>query len=213
MTSDATTCPGWEYEHIPGYSDVVFARAAALLGELRSGDRSGAASAEDSRPCHGVMFVGLTPQNCHYYAGNYRGCDEPCLRAYGVKIESDSRVGAAPDFVAGYMNHLGSMVRLGLKSLDSLDPNMPESDKLANFITFGCAIFEKFLAIHPYANGNGHAGRLILTAMLGRYGYWLKRFPIEPRPKNPLYADLISWSRSGYREALEDYVHDCLCEE
>jgi len=58
--------------------------------------------------------------------------------------------------------------------------HLPREQKLAYAVIFACSIFVTFLQIHPYANGNGHAARLVVWAILGRYGYWPKSWPIEP---------------------------------
>jgi Fic family protein len=69
-----------------------------------------------------------------------------------------------------------------------------------------CRVFEVFLRIHPYANGNGHAARFLIWCLLSRYGYWPKGWPIEPRPPDPPYTHLISEYRNGNWEPLEEFV-------
>ena len=82
--------------------------------------------------------------------------------------------------------------------------------RLVYAVAAASRVFVTFLEIHPYANGNGHAARFFLTAFLGRYGYWLKSFPIEPRPPDPPYTDLIKAYRSGNREPLEAHILKCI---
>ncbi len=73
-------------------------------------------------------------------------------------------------------------------------------------IALACRLFVRFLTIHPYANGNGHIARFLLTGLLKRQGYRLKAFPIEPRPADPPYSDLIKLYRDGKVEPFERYI-------
>jgi Fic family protein len=84
--------------------------------------------------------------------------------------------------------------------------DLSDEDRRANAVALVSALFEQFLRIHPFANGNGHAARLLLIAMLGRSGYWLQRFRIEPRPPEPTYSEAIKASRDGNRAPLEQFV-------
>jgi hypothetical protein len=84
-------------------------------------------------------------------------------------------------------------------------PQVSAEQKLLFVVACASRLFELILRIHPYANGNGHAARFLIWAVLVRYGYPPKKWPIHPRPADP-YIDVIARYRSGDLEALETYV-------
>ena len=86
------------------------------------------------------------------------------------------------------------------------DTSVTARTRLLATVAVACAVFELFLRIHPYLNGNGHAGRFVLWAILSRYGYWPGRFRIDPRPPDPPYSELIVKYRNGVKEPLEQFV-------
>ena len=87
---------------------------------------------------------------------------------------------------------------------------LSKSEKVIRIVRVACDIFVYFLEIHPYANGNGHMARFILTAILGRYGLWLSKWTIEARPADPPYSGAIKSYRDGNRINLERFVLSCI---
>lgn len=88
------------------------------------------------------------------------------------------------------------------------DGDLPMDQKLLNTVIFACKVFEIVLRVHPYANGNGHAARFIVWAILGRYGFWPRSWawPLDPRPSDPPYSRIIFEYRNGNRQPLEEFV-------
>ena len=111
------------------------------------------------------------------------------------------------------MDELEKVIRQSIASLDVgweiPNAKLTEDEKLLYSVASICRIFEKFLRIHPYANGNGHAARFIVWAVLGRFGYWPIRCPVEPKP-DPPYTELIVTYRNGDTEPLEKFILSCL---
>jgi fido (protein-threonine AMPylation protein) len=207
-------CPSWDYSVHPKKREVLGRKAKEVLVDLRRGRLDTLENATDSRRVHRRLFLELTPQGYEYYAGNYRGDSYRCLRYYDVTIPADPRVGFRAAYVLGFMRELAARITSGVGALDLAgnipDPNFTPHLKALNVVVFACHIFEAFLRIHPYVDGNGHAARFILWAILGRYGYWPRRWPIDPRPPDPPYSELIREYRSGNREPLEAYVFSTL---
>lgn len=203
-------CPAWEYEHVPRYKQELAPRVRRQIVALRSGVRDTLECASDSRPDHGSMFSGLAPERCPYYAGNYRGSSHRCLKHNRVGIRSDPRVGFPASQVGDTMGSFSKEIRAGLGGIDAASKlpkaQLSEEDQLINLVRFACHVFEYFLRVHPFVNGNGHTARLILWAILGRYGYWPKRFSIEPRPADQRYTPAIKRYRDGDYEPLENLV-------
>jgi hypothetical protein len=207
-------CPAWEYAHLPRRAELLTSRTESFLVRLRTGLVDTAACISDSRVEHAAFFEDLTPHNHPYFAGHYRGEPFRCLRYYEVGVHGDPSVGCPAHLVESALADVARLIARGLAALDA-DAALPivtlsDEDKLLRVVTFACGLFEFFLRIHPYANGNGHISRLIIWCVLARYGYWPVRFPIEPRPTHPRYCDLIQKHRNGDREALEQFVLQCI---
>ena len=112
------------------------------------------------------------------------------------------------------MRQLTGYVRAGIGGLDQsfAIPNakLSRQDKLLYLIVFTSRLCVNFLTIHPYVNGNGHIARSMMWAVMGRYGFWPERCPIEPRTQDPAYIQTIRAYRTGHPEQLEDYLLNCI---
>ena len=207
-------CPNWDYADSPKREKILKQRTAEIIVHLYRQTLDLLDSAADSRPIHGYLFSLLTPREYIYYAGHYRGEDFYCLKHYEVGIEGDPNVGLHSSLVLDTMEKIATAIRQGIKTLDAThqltDSQLSPENKLLNTVAFACKVFDAVLRVHPYANGNGHAARFILWAILGRYGYWPTEFPIEPRPNFPLYAWAIAEYRNGNRQPLEEYILKCI---
>jgi fido (protein-threonine AMPylation protein) len=209
-------CPQWEYETHPQREIILRRKVTDLLVQLRNREIDSAESAADSRAVHRYLFEELTPTGYDYFAGHYRGEDFPCLKNYGAGIKNDARVGCNAAIAVKRMEQVAQMVRGSIQLLDATyrlpRHQFPPVEHLLNTVVFSCRVFEQVLRIHPYANGNGHAARFILWAILGRYEYWPKSFPIEPRPSDPGYIDCLVRYRDGDTQPLEEYILRCIIE-
>jgi hypothetical protein len=203
-------CPSWEYSHHPNKDKELPIRAKELLVDLAQGRLDIIESAVNSRKMHRRLFLQLCPPGYDYYAGHYRGELFRCLRYCRVGIRDDARVGSPPLQVNAAMRDLETLIRKGLNALDRAreirNGHVTPDQKVLYVVILASRIFELFLRIHPYVNGNGHAARFILWAILWRYGYWPKHWSLEPRPPDPPYSDLIRMYRDGNREPLEKYI-------
>jgi fido (protein-threonine AMPylation protein) len=197
-------CPNWEYEDYPEKKKVLPTRVAEVLRGLVSRHLDTRRVALDTREAHEHCFRELTPLGCEYYAGHYRGENYRCLLWYIVGIRSDPRVGCPPQAVEFLMQELKSTIDSGFVALDSTT-SLAARDRLHYLIVITSRIFELFLRIHPFANGNGHAGRFIVSSILGRYGHWPRKWSVEPRP-GPPYLDAITAYRNGDPRLLEHYL-------
>jgi fido (protein-threonine AMPylation protein) len=195
-------CPSWEYDNHPRRAEILATEVAELLVELRT-SRLATVSLGDSRAIHHRMFGHLAPAECPYYAGHFRGENFLCLLFCHAFISSDPRVGSPPESVLLHMSPYIARLQQGLAILDQ---RRGGSTFVLEVVRFACHLLEAFLRIHPYVNGNGHIGRLTLWAVLGRYGFWPERWPVEPRPPDPPYTDLIRRYRDGEKEPLELHI-------
>lgn len=198
-------CPEWEYSRHPQHLTVVPARVAQLLGGLVRGSVDTIATAADTREAHLHIFREVTPPGFEYYAGHYRGEAFACLQSYEVQIHGDPRVGVAATGVLFSVREFGQQVHAAISALDS-NVLLTPKERLGYIVPLACRALVQFLTIHPYANGNGHAGRLIVWSILGRYGFWPRRWPVDPRPPDPPYTDLITLHRDGNYRPLEQWI-------
>jgi len=109
------------------------------------------------------------------------------------------------------MNALARHIETELGMLDAAH-ELPDGlcdppGKLLCTVTVCCRALEHFLRIHPYANGNGHAARFLVWAILWRYGYWTRRWPLDGSPP---YHALLSRYRDGDVEPLEKFLLACV---
>ncbi|WP_243915865.1 Fic family protein [Methylobacterium sp. J-078] len=208
MSKQTIQCIAWEYEHIDGYDKILYPRTLAAHKAIRASSRDHKINtAKDTRRFHGGYYHGLTPPDFEYYAGGYRGQDPYCLKTYEVQAGGDPAVGHVPATVPMEMQELSINIEASVNQLDflwSANSNIvSDQEKIIRVIEICAALFVYFLEIHPYANGNGHMARLLITCLLGRYGIYLKSWPIHPRPLSLEYGPAILAHRRGDRKKLE----------
>jgi fido (protein-threonine AMPylation protein) len=199
-------CPEFEYQHVRGYDALLKTRIEDLLHDLRSGILLTLPLAVDSRVTHRNLFAALTPPECEYFAGHYRGAPFRCLEFYRVGVDGDNRVGMDPEQVAEAMDQLGARIGGLLSALDiqhGAGAAVSRVQRLRMAVAVAAEVFEKLLLVHPYANGNGHAARFVVWAILVRYGYFPFAWTIHPRPGHPDYTALIVAHRNGNRIPLQ----------
>jgi fido (protein-threonine AMPylation protein) len=207
-------CPKWEYGFNLQAASLLPARSAKILADIKSNPGNALRSMCDTRPIHGLLFGGLTPPDFDHYAGHYRGEPLECLKKSTVQLtnHADDRVGFEPEWVYKSMQNKSNNINDAAFELDMLEqsePKLPTDEFLVKVVEQACELFESFLEIHPYINGNGHAGRFILIAFLGRYGFWIRDWEINQRPKEPEYSDCIRLHRDGKVEFLQKLVLQC----
>jgi fido (protein-threonine AMPylation protein) len=203
-------CPPWEYDSHIHRVAVLSREVATIIVELRQGALDTRQVAMDTRGIHERLFRDLTPSGYAYYAGHYRGENYRCLKHHAVGILSDPRVGCPPQQVLSYMNELARIIQATLATLDARrtlpDTQLLQAEKLLYLVATACWIFDFFLRIHPYVNGNGHVARFLMWAILGRYNFWPTKWPIEPRPNDPPYTQCIIAYRNENPIPLESFV-------
>lgn len=202
-------CPEFDYEHHPDWQKILPLRVSETVADLARGVIDTRGAALDTRGVHHRLFVELTPPRYEYFAGHYRGEPFRCLRYYPVGIRNDPRVGLQPASIAYWIAQIQAILQSGIDALDA-GPGLSRTDRLRYLVVFACRVFELYLRVHPYANGNGHAARFLVWCLLGRYGHWPRRWPIEPRPPDPPYTDCIVKYRNGDKDPLEKFLASTL---
>ncbi len=188
-TGHHTNCGNWDYETHPG-RDKVRVRSEALVRLLQRYPRLARRNGIDTRKAHRFLFSGMAPRKCPDFAGNYRGyigCKY--LRRYTIGVgASDPLVGEPypPNMVAEVMAQFEAIVLRAEAAFEawraSHQPKPSDAEAVARFLAVACLALEKFLTIHPYANGNGHCGRLLTWGMFARQGFIPLGLPLDERP-------------------------------
>lgn len=208
-----TAACDWDYEKFDGGTEgrakgKVAVRCLAVLKLMRKRIATLDVAILDTRAVHHTLFQGLTPATCKYFAGNYRGADFHCLRNYEVSIGTIAN-GAPAAQVSAIMEQLSQLLArqlAGLRSQLAQNPMTPE-DEVLTVTAFATELLVAFLAIHPYANGNGHISRFLVWAVLGFFGVWPKTWTFDERPEAP-YDYLIYHYRLGNKAPLLDFILD-----
>lgn len=217
----ALRCPpgGWDYDakDKEKRERILKRRCERLLRSMRRpesglfGKFPFLAYACDTRPVHRKMFRWMTPLCFPSFAGNYRGdARYRCLKNYNVEIKGDELVGCPAELVGGTMSKLGEALRAFEEQLNAQEGRLSAQERFAYVIHLVCDVLSEFLRIHPYANGNGHMGRFIVWALLLRFGYVPRSWPMEERPPEPGYSTSLWYWRRGQKAPLVHYMIACV---
>jgi hypothetical protein len=205
-----TDCANWDYETHPNANEVA-TRCAFLLRVFRTLpkrlDRYGLSTIAG----HAYIFKGMAPPLCDYFVGNYRGSDFPCLKEYGVRVGGDRRVGTHPKLVKKQIRDLEVKLKAAIEAFERASKTPAALANpgavLAKFVSIACHFLTMFLTIHPYANGNGHMGRLLVWVLLGRFNFWPVAWPLDDSPN---YGQALSMYRDGNLLPLNHFILKCI---
>ena len=201
----------WDYELFTDYQRILIVEIATVLSRIRSFPNEIPSLTEDTRPVHCNFFSKLVPAEHSYFAGHYRGENYPALINYCVMVEGDPRVGCPPNLVFNVMNsQLLPLIQSVFLRLNSKNiSNLTAQQRLYLCAHLSCIVFELFLRIHPYANGNGHIGRFIVQSIMGYLGFWPTNghWTIEPKPRlRAQYTQCIIDFRNGNPTPLIAFI-------
>ena len=201
-----SSCTDWDYKYHPDRGTITRrCRRLAKLVQKRPSrfDRYGF----DTRPGHRFMFFGMAPASCPELAGNYRGLPNSPLSHYQVGIAGDTDVGIPANFVSIAMSvfekHCSELTEAYLAAISDTNPAPKQRVLIARLVQLLCTLLEEFFRIHPYANGNGHAGRMMLLFMMIRQGFNPVRWSID---ESPTYSEAIKAYRRGKKAGLHNFV-------
>lgn len=203
-------CPedGWDYDRNPRNLPLLRARCEGILRDMRKPDFRLLDEARDTRKIHRRMFKGTTPICFPYYAGNYRGDSRyRCLKDCPIFIGQFE--GEPPQLVQQHMDVLSQSIDKHQAAIKA-NTGLPPKDRVLFVVSAVCAALVAHQSIHPYANGNGHAGRFLVWALLLHFGYIPRSWPLEERPPDPPFSSCITAYRFGNPQPLETFVLGCL---
>ena len=127
---------------------------------------------------HALILEGINNR----YAGKYRDVE--------VYISGSSQALPKPEAVPGLMLEFSQWL-VDEQEKHSLHP-----------IRFAALAHYKFVAIHPFIDGNGRTGRLLMNLILMKYGYPIAIVECETDKRKAYYA-AIRGANAGNLEAFE----------
>jgi fido (protein-threonine AMPylation protein) len=208
-------CPAWEYKDVPDYNTILEHRFVIIIRWIWALSLTEKFDLVlDTRTVHEKSFQALTPASYEHYAGHYRGESFKCLVDYEVSISSNPLVGHLPPTVPMEMEGFKDDLRAVASQLDFLwqvnNAFLSKASKIRRLAELVAALFNYFLEIHPYANGNGHMARVIVMSLFSRFGIFLRKWPLNQRPPDPPYSDLIRDYQNGRTEGFIVFLIRCI---
>lgn len=143
----------------------------------------------DIRQLHHLVLKGINDDN----AGRYRTA--------AVEISGSAYKPPSPESVGPEMRQLGAW-------LESASVPGPELMSVDGFVT-AVAAHTWFVTIHPFIDGNGRVGRLLLNLVLMRFGFPIAIVSREDRAR---YYDALEESHSSDLSPLISLILECLNE-
>lgn len=180
--------PSWQLSQAPDVDAVLGPRCAEILEALRR-----AAPAEqrafllDSRAVHRQLFHDLVPEGAPWCAGTWRGQTNTPLESTRAVVRVPSGAGllprvpvCPPDQVLARISRLAVRIRavLGAREIDDL-----------TWLGRCGRILHDFFDIHPYLDGNGHVGRLMMAVLAHIRGVPVSpAWTVHPAPYGPAFS-------------------------
>ena|SRR6185312_11265930 len=205
MSSLPVSCPEWHDQTRTSEEKLVFMRLYKRVIEV---DSSKSVTPSAVTEWHGIAFKPCVP--VPYYAGNTRQDDasRPCLmQNVAVRVWS----GSVPITLMQGLHfqkvpsNLRSVLEEGTKKISDYQkayPKMNPDQKVRTLALITAQTVGRFNTIHPFLNGNGRMGRLILKAYCARFGIHT-RMPSYARPTpNDVYCQAMSDASKGNPAAL-----------
>ncbi len=141
----------------------------------------------DLRQLHAFVLDGI-----HEEAGSYRSVP--------VSISGSSYEPTAPESVPSEMTEFSDWL---------MDASTPEPCEFASFrgLVVAATAHTWFVTIHPFIDGNGRVGRLLMNLMLMRYGFPIAIITKEDRLR---YYDALELSQTSDLTPLMALVAECI---
>jgi Fic family protein len=144
-----------------------------------------------------------------YIAKNGRIDENLILKLHGILMN-----GIRPD-AGAYRNHAVRILGVNLPTANYMKvPDLMKSvvsdleNKKEDIISISASIHSRFEQIHPFSDGNGRIGRLIMTAMLLKANF--APAIIHQQQKQLYYTYLYKAQTKGDQSQLEDFLYDAV---
>ena len=122
------------------------------------------------------------------------------MATYNVMVPGDDKVGTPAGFVLFAISEFEKQCTAVIAAYGAGAPTQPRNVRLVRLVKLLALLLEQFLCIHPYANGNGHAGRVLVLVLMVRNGFNPVRWHID---ESPPYHAALKAHRRGKPQDLE----------
>lgn len=205
----ADECANWDYKKQPTVATVA-ATCNEFIQKLHAAPDSQVSALRDTRPFHLALFKAAVPPACKYLAGNYRGSDHSCLKHRNVGM--GGRAGAPCGEVDRLMINFHAGARLSLGVLEAQLGRKParSPDTYATLMRYIAETVSTFQDIHPYADGNGHIGRLFVWVVLGHFNLLPEKWWLHENPGLD-WDTAVREHQTGDPERLQSFLLHTIC--
>lgn len=140
----------------------------------------------DVRELHALVLRGIDDSN----AGTYRTAE--------VEISGSEYKPSRPESIAPQMEELGKWLETA---------SVPTDAQALSGLLIATAAHAWFVTIHPFIDGNGRVGRLLMNLLLMRYGYPIAIITKDDRLR---YYDALEQSQTSDLSGLISLVSECV---
>lgn len=161
------------------------ADALGLLEELAS-TLDDSISERDIRELHTLVLKDI--DNVH--AGSYRTTE--------VEISGSDYKPCPPESIPAQMEEFGKWLS---------EVSVPKANQATSGLLVAAAAHAWFVTIHPFVDGNGRVGRLLMNLLLMRYGYPIAIITKEDRLR---YYDALEQSQTSDLSGLIALMSECV---
>jgi Fic family protein len=140
----------------------------------------------DIRELHALVLKGIDDAN----AGSYRSA--------AVEISGSDYKPCPPESIPAQMNELAKW--LG-------EFSVPSKNQSLSGLLVAAATHAWFVTVHPFIDGNGRVGRLLMNLLLMRYGYPIAIITKDDRLR---YYDALEQSQSSDLSGLIALLSECV---
>ncbi len=195
----------WRYQDHPNADDIIVQQCNRVLRSiLKSPSGESIKHIKDTRSIHKTIFEQLVDDDQKHFAGHYRGDDYPDLvdRIGSRQIELFPGLFVKHRFTKP--KNVTTEIDNLKHSIDYLYANRNEIEK-QHYYSIAVEVLTRFYLIHPYVNGNGHIGRVIMTYLMRIAGIEIDgSWTIHPRPYTNAIA-VCMFTHSKYSIIAEQY--------
>lgn len=140
----------------------------------------------DLRQLHALVLKGIDDAN----AGTYR--------TSVVEISGSQYKPTSPEAIGPQMEELGRWLATA---------SLRDEQQVVSGLTIAAAAHAWFVTIHPFIDGNGRVGRLLMNLLLMRYGYPIAIITKDDRLR---YYDALEQSQESDLSGLIALVSECV---